>query len=176
MINKVTSIALIGKNRIGLVSDLTKYIYNKGANIQKSRMVAYDSNFIISLEFLSDSNFKLSKFKNTFKDEIATLNSDTIIELKNLNKTNYKNTYEASISISLSDTPGIIHKTTQILSENNININELRSDVEISGFTNTPLFKLDLDISVPNQLNIGNIYNKINLDKNLEGIISINKI
>ena len=51
MNNHILSVAMIGKNRIGLISDLTKFIYKKGANIHKSRMIGYDSSFLI--QFLS---------------------------------------------------------------------------------------------------------------------------
>tara|TARA_B100001093_G_C26379554_1_gene822298 strand:- start:88 stop:618 length:531 start_codon:yes stop_codon:yes gene_type:complete len=173
MSNKILSIALIGKNRIGLISDLTRYMYNEGANIQKSRMIGYNSSFIISLEADVPKNFHVNNIKSNFKNDINMFDTESVNQLSNLIKLDNKNTYNASISINLSDTPGIIHNTASILSENNININELQSDVDIAAFSNIPLFKLYINAAVPKKLHIGDLYSKITNDTNLLGSIEI---
>ena len=56
---KNISLALIGKNRIGLVSDFTKFIYEKQGNILKSRMLGYNSSFILSLNIDTPEKFSI---------------------------------------------------------------------------------------------------------------------
>jgi len=176
MSSKILSIAMMGKNRIGLISDLTKYIYTNGANIHKSRMVGYSGSFIISLKANVPVHFNFNNLQHTFQNELEIFNTTNITELDNLYKSTKKDTYNAKISVSLADTPGIIHNTAYVLANNNININELRSDIDAGAFTNTPLFKLDIDASIPNKINIGELYTKIYDNTELQGVISISHI
>ena len=173
MNNHILSVAMIGKNRIGLISDLTKFIYKKGANIHKSRMIGYDSSFLISLQARTDNKLNAKIIEKEFKDEIEIFTADSVTEFTNFEKPLSISTYNASINITLSDTPGIIHKTTSILAKNNININELRSDVELSPFTNSPLFKLNINAAIPNIINLGELYTNITDNQDLVGLIEI---
>ena len=168
MSTKLVSMAMIGRNRVGLVSEFTKFIYDKGANIHKSRMIGYQDDFIITFNADFPEDLYEKKIIDKFENEIIPLNTESVHKLNNLEKYNSNECYKANISISLADTPGIIHKTTSI--------DELRSDREIAGFSNTPLFNLDLEVSIPNKKDISRIYSKLNLNGELNGITLINKL
>ena len=176
MSTKLVSMAMIGRNRVGFVSEFTKFIYDKGANIHKSRMIGYQNDFIITFNAEFPESLDQKKIIHKFENEILPINTESIYKLNNLEKKNNVECYKANIAISLADTPGIIHKTTSVLASENINIDELRSDREIAGFSNTPLFKLDLEVSIPNSKDISKIYNSLNLNGELNGITLINKL
>ena len=115
---KNISLALIGKNRIGLVSDFTKFIYEKQGNILKSRMLGYNSSFILSLNIDAPDKFSIRNLQKSFEKDIEIFDNYSIIKLDNKPKKNNSNYYKTNININLADTPGIIHRTTDVLAKN----------------------------------------------------------
>lgn len=173
---KNISLAIIGKNRIGLVSDFTKFIYDKQGNILKSRMLGYNSSFILSLNIDAPDKFSIKNLQESFKKDIEIFDNNSIIKLDNKQKKSNFNHYKTNININLADTPGIIHRTTNVLANNKIDINELVSDIDFSAFSSVPLFNLSIEAAVPSHINIGKLYNEITDVNRQEGSLSIEKI
>ena len=176
MIFKNISLAFIGKNRIGLVSDFTKFIYEKEGNILKSRMLSYNSSFLLSLNIDVPNRFSISNLEDRFKKDIEIFDNNSFIRFNNNKKKSQFKQYKMNININQADTPGIIHRTTNILSKNEIDIKELISDIDYSPFSNIPLFNLSIEADVPSRIKIGKLYNEIIDINNQEGSLTIEKI
>ena len=52
------------------------------------------------------------------------------------------------------DQPGIAHRITHLLSRHNVNIEELQTRLSAGSYTGTPLFNMDMRITVPPEVAI----------------------
>lgn len=167
MRNKIIKVALLGKNHPGFISSFTKIIYDQGANIEKSKMVAYGDQFLINLQVNTPKSFDTKIFDYTYFDNVKPKNTTTFKKI---------DSYDVNLAMNLADTPGIIHNTAKIFAEYNCNINKLSSDTELSAFSNIPLFKLDMTVSVPKVVTINEIEEQISENQFISGVTVLKKI
>jgi len=72
-------ITVIGKDRVGIVRDITKILYNYGVNIERTTLTARDK--LISIEFTVDiGNANPSEVKEKLKKEIERHGLDIVIQ------------------------------------------------------------------------------------------------
>ena len=144
--------SLLIPNSVGLISKITKEIYNKQGNIMKSNMIKTGEYFHIDLEV----------------NNISKASVNELIE-----KYNYKsngdydkkiNTYELNIILSSADNPGIIHYITNNLSIIGIDIYKLNSNTQSAAFGGTTLFSLDAKCHVPNNITKEMILNTLDIN------------
>tara|TARA_B110000967_G_scaffold183289_1_gene201868 strand:+ start:574 stop:990 length:417 start_codon:yes stop_codon:yes gene_type:complete len=73
----------------------------------------------------------------------------------------YKNCKKKLISINCADTPGIIHESTKIISDMNIEIETLQSDTETAPISGCTIFNMSMVINIPKDVSTKEI--KLNL-------------
>ena len=139
-------ITAVGPDRPGLVKDISGHIHAAGANLADSRMVNLRGHFAM-LVLVEGNADVLGKTRDavrgaasamgltiTFSEEPAAApRAGVPFRLK---------TYSM-------DQPGLVHKITSFLQEHGINIEELESDLESAPFMGTPIFTMEVLLSVP---------------------------
>ena len=136
---KFISFTLIGRNKPGFVTQVFKNIFDNNINIHQSKMFKLSNNFVIAAnaEIYPNSNIEqiINKYSN-FKD----LNIDKIDNFELIKK--------AEIKIKNSDEPGIIHNTSEIISNLDLNIITMESYISIAPICGQNIFNLKTKVDI----------------------------
>ena len=144
-----------GKDRIGLISDITKQISNLNGNIETSKMIKLGQDFNM-LMLISINSQKIDLLNDNL-----SLYDDLNISIKKTlnNSTNLNNKY--IFILKGADTEGIVHQCTQLFSDLNINIIDLETQLINAPVTGTPLFYIKAVISISKDISLQTIRNQI---------------
>ena len=139
---------VIGKDRPGIVDDVSTILFGHGANIEDSRMAAMGGCFSIMTLFSCPP-----ESMPAIETDLKTLKSmglETSLHQAQDPSTSPK---QASLPLKLQvlamDHPGIVQKVVHILHHHNINIQSLNTQVIRAPLSGAPLFDLTLEADVP---------------------------
>ena len=189
--NKTVNVGLIFKNSIGIVSEVSRKVFNNGGNITQSSMMKLGNHFAFDLTATFPDKTKTQMFaremnyKPTVKSLIGTnvhgLESSAINGHNIFNTSgNYMpiltdDTYRSRIKLYSSDNPGIIHSTSEKLESLNADIISLKSTVTPAPFSSGPLFSLVADFNINRDISkemiketMEDVVNKYNCDIDIE--------
>ncbi len=108
-----------GRDRPGIVAEVTKILYENGCNIEDSSMTRIEDEFVIMLIFTGNLN----------KDAFSCLSNDLLVDLKELPRRQKVKKYPSKFILSFygGDRPGIVYKISEKLKNMNINISDLKT-------------------------------------------------
>ncbi len=137
----------IGTDRPGIVGELTGHLHAGGANILDSRMVNLRGQFAI-IVLLEAEEINVAALKSTLP---------AIGERIGLKLTLAEQAPAAAPPKGLPfrlktysmDQPGIVHRITEVLRARGVNIEELSARQESAAFAGSPLFIMELRITLP---------------------------
>ena len=156
-----------GKDRVGIVSEITEIVHSYGGNVEKSHMSKLDQEFaVIMLASVKSglSNQTLASRLNAIQNLFVHVNET------NSSKTDLKSK-KWEILVDGADHEGIIYYISEILKKKNINIIELITKTINAPVTGATLFNMKLSFICMDKNKINNIKNtieskakKLNLD------------
>ena len=149
--NKVITFTLMGKNKPGLVHNIFQKLYNRNANIEKSVMNRFESNFIISAKATIPKHESINDITNEY-NFINSVNIDKVNKVNKVDKT-----YKIGLNVDFADEPGIIHTVSGILHKMDIDIETLQTDVRNAPISSSKIFSLNLFADVPNKIEFSKI-------------------
>lgn len=144
-----------GKDRIGIISDISKEISDLNGNIETSKMIKSYDKFNMLLLVSIDYD-KINDLRNNFKI-YSDLN--ILIDNVNINKNESLNKY--IFILKGANTEGIVHQYTNLFSKNRINILDMNTKVINAPVTGSPLFYVKAVILIPENFKISMIANEI---------------
>ena len=149
--NKCVTFTLIGKNKPGLVTNIFKKLYQNNININQSKMHSFNNNFVISANAEMHQKININDIINKYHN------------IKDLDKDLYKNNnyYQAKVKVNNANEPGIIHNTTQIISDLDINIDNLESYTTRAPMSSIQIFHLSSVINIDKNLDFFSLKDKI---------------
>ena len=166
-------ISALGNDKPGIVNELSKAILDQGGNISESRMTVLGGEFAMMLlvtgtqECIDNIISKLDKTGE--KLNLTLIAKETQPQESNLKRLPYQ------ISVVSMDHPGIVHDISDFLSSRNLNIEEIDTSTYPAAHTGTPMFSLDMIISVPADSSVRTLRDEflifcddLNLDASLE--------
>jgi glycine cleavage system transcriptional repressor len=144
-------ITAVGPDRPGLVDELTGFLTGAGANIGDARMVNLRGQFAVIL--LAEAPDTAA---TTIKRDIAG-HGQKIGLVVNVALQDGKPVGQATgfrgvpfkLRTYAMDQPGIVHRITHLLHRHGVNIEELQTRLEAGAHTGTPLFTMELRMTVP---------------------------
>jgi len=136
--NKIVNVGLIFKNRVGIVSQVSKRIFENDGNIINSEMIKLGNHFAFDLN---------ATFRNEYDNKIFD-NIENLYKHKHLKDEYLKDVYKTGIRLYSSDNPGIIHSTSEKLESLNADITRLSSFVSPAPFSSGPLFSLNVEFNI----------------------------
>lgn len=139
-----------GKDRPGIVADVTQVLYENGCNLEDTTMSMLSDEFTINLLFSSNND----NIESTLLDECRNLEelkkiSAFIRPLKERHLTNRGNLPTCTLHVEGMDQAGIVFKISQFLSGNKLNIVDLKSTVKVTPESGTALYLMDIQIQIP---------------------------
>jgi glycine cleavage system transcriptional repressor len=137
----------IGPDRPGIVGQFTGHLHDADANILDSRMVNLRGQFAIILlieappQALAALRQSLPAFAQKLNLRLST--SDAHPAAKTATGLPFRlKTYSL-------DQPGIVHRVSDVLREHSVNIEDLSARQESAPFDGTPLFLMEMRVTVP---------------------------
>jgi len=148
-------LSAIGKDRPGIVADVSEVIYGCGGNIEDSSMSLLRNHFALLLLFSTDSeevNQKLSSGLKRLEWEknLTVFYSPVTFEEAYPNDREQADRHK--ITTSGVDHAGIVFKVCQLLADRKVNIIDMKTHRVLSAESGTPLFEMDIDVEVPHSV------------------------
>lgn len=135
-------ISAVGKDRLGIISDISKHVTEMGGNVGESQATKLGSYFSMMMLF----NIPAAQ-KTQLETELAGLAgmTTTVIEADAPCESAYtpKIAYSGRFELEGANYPGIVHKVTSFLSHNGLSVDKLEtSDEIIAPHGGTVLFQM----------------------------------
>ena len=151
-------ISALGKDRPGIVDDLSKAILDNDCNIVDSRMQALGGEFAIIL-MISGTSEAISQMEAILPGLESQLNL-TIIAKRTEQRDAQPNFLPYTVDVVAMDHPGIVYQVANFFSSRNINIQDLVTDTYCAAHTGTPMFSLKMTIDVPADTHLADLRNQ----------------
>jgi glycine cleavage system transcriptional repressor len=139
-----------GKDRPGIVADVTRILYENGCNLEDTTMSMLDDEFTINLLFsaagddidavLPEECRKLEQQKNI---------SAFIRPVKERRQPAQTGFRIGTVHVEGLDQAGIVYKVSRFLAERTVNIVDLKSTVKTTPESGTVLYLMDIHIQIP---------------------------
>jgi len=154
-----------GKDRPGIVADVTQMLYENGCNLEDSTMTLLADEFTLILLFTTgpqaDIGDRLSKECRRLEREKGL--SAFLRPVGASPATNKAAYTEQTIHVEGLDKAGIVYKVSRFLADNNLNIVDLVSRIQASPESGTSLYLMDIHIQVPDGTDMDKINKEIAL-------------
>lgn len=168
-------ISALGKDRPGIVDQLSRTILEEGCNIADSRMTVLGGEFAIMLMVEGNWN-TLTKLEDTVPDLETRLGLTIIAKRTGEKKTSGK-MLPYGVEVVALDHPGIVHHLASFFSNRDINIEDMSTSSYAAAHTGTPMFSVQMTVGIPSDVHIATLRDEfmefcdsLNLDAVLEPI------
>lgn len=148
-------ISAIGHDKPGIVQSLSKIVFDTGCNILDSRMMVLGGEF--SVIMMTSGNWNhIAKLETAVKHGASDMDL-TITLTRTESRETQPTLLPYMVEVVSIDHPGIVYQVTDFFSRHQINIEDLSSDSYHAAHTGTPMFSMNIAISVPSQLSISEL-------------------
>ncbi len=160
-----------GKDRPGIVADVTEVIYDTGCNLEDTSMTRLADEFTLVLLFTGQGDdleerlhrecrrLEISKGLSAFVRRVET--AQAVPSAENLQ----------TLKVEGVDQTGIVHKISKFLAENGINIEQLVSQRTLTAESGTALYRMELKVLTPDanplknyERGLGQLADELNVD------------
>ncbi len=167
----------IGDDRPGLVAEVTRYVLERGGNLEDSRMVNLHGQFAMMM-LVAGPDEAIDRVR----DGIAQLEREAGVHAElRIAEQGGKAAVSAAMPYRLNtwamDHPGLMRSIAQLLGELGVNIESVETALRSAPYTNAPLFEMELVISVPERTPvaelreaIGRLCDELNIDWKLAAL------
>ncbi|HYA38471.1 MAG TPA: glycine cleavage system protein R [Candidatus Methylomirabilis sp.] len=166
-------ISALGKDRPGIVNQLSQIVLDCGCNIEDSRMTVLGGEFAM-LIMVSGHWSAITRLERQLpalekKLELTILSKHTESRATAQDRVPYV------VDVVVMDHPGIVRDVADFFASREINIEELSTWTYPAAHTGTPMFSLNMTVSIPASVHIGRLRDEftgfcdnLNLDATLE--------
>lgn len=152
-----------GKDRPGIVADVTQVLYENGCNLEDTSMSMLSDEFTINLLFSSGND----SIESVLEQECAALEQQKSISafirpIKSVQQKIKKKLPLCTIHVEGLDQAGIVYKISRYLSDHQLNIVDLKSTVKETPESGTALYLMDIHIQLPDSSSIELIEDDLN--------------
>jgi glycine cleavage system transcriptional repressor len=148
-------LSALGKDRPGIVADVSEVIYECGGNIEDSSMSLLRNHFALLLLFSTEREEVNQKLSSGLKRLEWEKNLTVYYSPVSLEEALPRMKEEADrykISTSGIDHAGIVFRVCQMMADQRINIIDMETRRVLSAESGTPLFEMDIDVEVPRRI------------------------
>ena len=145
-------ISALGKDRPGIVNQLSKAIYELDCNVSDSRMTVLGGEFAILLMVEGPWNL-LAKLEDQVP-ELQDRMDLTIITRRTEERAANANLLPYGVDVVSLDHPGIVYSLASFFSDKNINIEDMTTSSYAAAHTGTPMFSVRMSIGIPADIHI----------------------
>ncbi|MGD8742403.1 MAG: glycine cleavage system protein R [Granulosicoccaceae bacterium] len=168
-------ISAIGADRPGIVNTLSMTVLDNGCNIVDSRMTVLGGEFAILL-MVAGSWDTISRLEQALPKVAESLNL-TLISKRTKARSLPEKMLPYLVEVVSMDHPGIVYNVAEFFSSRNINIEDLSTGSYAAAHTGTPMFSMNMTISIPAEQSIAELReqfmqfcDELNLDAVMEPV------
>ncbi len=140
-------ITAIGPDKPGLVGEFTRPIFAAGANVADSRMVNLRGQFAILL-LVEGADSVLTAVRESLPRAAEAIGLRVTFTTQ-ADGALQKSGVPYKLKTYSMDQPGIVHRVSTLLQQHHVNIESLQTRLESGAFMGSPLFTMELHITVP---------------------------
>ena len=167
-------ITAVGPDRPGLVDELTGRLLDAGANVADSRMVNMRGQFALLMLAQVDDDAQ-TKVSQTMNDAGQQLGLAIHVAPQAASAAPPVQGVPYRLRTHAMDQPGIVHRVTHLLHEHRVNIEELATHLESGSYSGTPLFTVELHMTVPPDVSVKTLRSELeNLCDSLNCDVELN--
>ena len=137
----------VGPDRPGLASELTRHLFEAGANLADSRMVNLRGQFAV-LVLVEGTDAALS----AVRERLAAMGQATGLTIgcaADAPAWAPRPGLPFRLKTYAMDQPGIVHRVSSLLRDRGVNIETLETRLESAAFAGSPVFTMEMRITVP---------------------------
>lgn len=168
-------ISAIGRDRTGVVNDLTRVILDNGGNIRESRMTTLGSEFAMLI--LVDGNWHSMGRLETALGQFAD-GADLTVQMQRTEPRNFdQELLPYAIDVICLDQAGIVHHLASFFSSRSIEIADVSTRSYAAAHTGTAMFSVQMVVNIPSSIHISTlreefmeVCDQLNLDAIMEPV------
>lgn len=141
-------LTLTGRDRIGLVEQVTRLLLARGGNVETSRMARLGGEFAV-LMLVSMPGDALAGLDHDLERLVGEGYKVTTTPAEHAGDEAHPGWLPYCIEVRGADHEGIIHEVAQYLSEHGINIMSADSETTLAPISGSPLFAMTAHVVVP---------------------------
>ncbi len=166
-------LSVLGSDRTGIVRELSKSILDAGCNVEDSRMTVLGGEFALIMLVSGSWNAvaKLESLLPKLEQKLSLTITGKATEARQPGT----NMVPYVVDVVSMDHPGIVHDIAEFFAGRNINIEEMSTWTYPAAHTGTPMFTLNMTVSIPASQPIGQLRqdftafcDELNLDATIE--------
>jgi glycine cleavage system transcriptional repressor len=142
-------ITAVGTDRSGIVGEFSGHVVAAGANLCDSRMVNLRGHFAL-IAMIEGTDGQLEAARAALRKNAAAMG--LTFEFSQSAAAAARPGVGYRLKTYSMDQPGIVHKVTSFLRGEGVNIEELETHLESAPFMGTPVFTMEMRISVPKEI------------------------
>jgi glycine cleavage system transcriptional repressor len=138
----------IGADRPGLVDEVTRFIAERGGNLEDSRMVNLHGQFAMMLLVAGDER-TLERLRDDLEGLTRSSGVRAELTAAGASQSAVATAVPYRLATTAMDHPGLVQSVAHVLRERGVNIESAETTLKPAPMTGTPLFAMDLVVSVP---------------------------
>lgn len=151
-----------GPDRVGIVADVTRLLYENGCNLEDTAMNLLADEFTLNLLFsCTKDTIEEQLLQECRRLEREKGISAFVRSLPPPEKKSSQGTITCSLHIEGLDQAGIVYKTSAFLAEKKLNIVHLKSTAQASPESGAIVYRMDIDIQVPKDFSVEQLEDEI---------------
>lgn len=166
-------ISTIGRDRPGIVNEVSQTVFDLGLSIEDSRMTVLGGEFAVLMavvgeaDALAELDARLTKLAEA---------ADFAYLYRATGERNASKSLPYQVRVVAMDHPGIVHGIAGFFSARNINIRQLETETERAAHTGTPIFNLMMTVEIPHGTKVAQLKSEFAAfcdERDLDGTLNI---
>ena len=165
---------LLGKDRPGIVDEVSSILFEGGANLEDSRMAAMGGCFSFMALFSCDRN-QIDIIESGLAELEEKGFALSLHEAEDPAATPAQPELPMKFEVMAMDHPGIVNRVVRVLHNHNVNIEAINTQVIRAPYSGAPIFNMHLEAGVPPDTSVAKVKNDLmelatamNLDLNFQ--------
>ena len=160
--NKYFIMTAFGQDRIGIVADVTRLLYENGCNLEDTAMNLLADEFTLNLLFsCTQDNIEEHLSRECRRLELEKGISAFVRSLPAPEKKSSRRNKTCSLHIEGLDQAGIVYKTSKFLTEKKLNIVHLSSTAQASPESGAVVYKMEIHIQIPEEISLDRLEDEL---------------
>ena len=144
-----------GRDRVGIVEQMTELLLRFDGNVESSRMVRLGGDFAM-LMFVTAPEDRIKGLRDALS-EVHYASYDVHTRLSEVSDPEESSAVPCAITVLGADHMGIIHQISRYLAEQGLNLETMTTEVVAAPMSGSPLFTMSAVVRVPPQLEVGDL-------------------
>jgi len=149
------SLSVVGKDRPGIVAEVSRVLYELGCNIQDSTCTILSGQFAMILVIFHreyDSVSQVDTFFDSLRKNMGLTISLHALEEEEISRQEGYDGRSHIISVYGADRPGIVHAVASELARQRVNITDMNT--QVVGSEDRPVYVMILEADIPDSVDL----------------------